>query len=131
DLRAVHHDAPDLARAEAMFRRQLAQRIQRRVVAADAGVELERHAHRLPRRAESLGELGEAEAIRRARESGAEAAVLGLEDILDAGEALLGEERAVEAALRRAAGVHALHHRAVLGGHESRRLGARDAERMD
>src|SRR5688572_9214421 len=91
-----------------------ADRVERRVVASDARIELERDAHRLPLRAEPGGELREIEAVGGAREGGAEAAVLALEDVLDAGEAALGEERTVETALRRAAGVHALHHRAVL-----------------
>src|SRR5207237_5805070 len=95
------------------------------------GVELERDAHCLPGVAEAGGELGEIEAVGRAREGGAEAAVLAFEDVLDACEAARGEERAVEAALRGAAGVHALHHRAVLRGHQARRLSAGDAERMD
>ena len=45
------------------------------MVAADAGVG---HAHRLPGAAEAGGDLGEVEAVGRAGEGGAEAAVLAL-----------------------------------------------------
>ena len=73
------------------------------MVAADARVELERDAHRLPHAAQAGGELRQIEAVLRARERGAEAAVLAFEHVDDAGEALLGEQRAVQAALRRRA----------------------------
>ena len=57
DLRAVHDDALDIGGAEAVLRLERAQRIERRVIAADTGVELERHAHGLPRRAQPGREL--------------------------------------------------------------------------
>ena len=63
DLRAVHHDARDIGGAEAVRGLQRAQRVERGVVAADAGVELERHAHRLPRAAEARGQFLEMKAI--------------------------------------------------------------------
>jgi hypothetical protein len=100
------------------------------VVAADAGIELESDAHRLEALAQARAELCEIEAVLRARERRAEAAIGRLEHVDDAGEAVPGEQRAVEPALRRAAGMHALDHGAVLRRHQARRLGARDPERV-
>ena len=80
--------------------------------------------------AEAGHELVEIEAVLRARERRAEAAVFAFEHVDDAGEALFGEQRAIEAALRRAAGMHALDHRAELRGHQPRGLRAGDAERV-
>ena len=65
-----------------------------------------------------------------ARERGAEAAVGRLEHVDDPGEAAAGEQRPIEPALGRAAGMHALDHGAVLRRHQAGRLGAGDAERM-
>src|SRR4051812_45979537 len=130
DLRAVDDDLIHVFRTKSVFRLKSADRIQAGVVAADAGVELERDAHRLPCAPEAGGELREVEAVARAGEGGAEAAVFALEDVLDAGEAALGEERTVEAALRGAAGVHALNHGAVLRSHQARGLSPGDAQRM-
>src|SRR6266568_1491716 len=107
-LRGVHQDFLHVLRAERPLRAHLAQRVERGVVAADAGIELQRDAQRLPGAAEARGQLGELEAIPRARKGGAEAAVLALEHVGDSGEAALSEQRAVEPALRGAARVHAL-----------------------
>ncbi len=101
------------------------------MVAADAGIEFERDAHGLEPLAQPRGQLGEPEAVLRAREGGAEAAIFALEHVDDAGEAGLREQRAIEPALRRAPGMHALDHGAVLRRHQAGRLGAGDAERMD
>src|SRR6185369_8835452 len=86
DLRAVDDDLLNVFWPKFVFRLESADRIQGGVVAADAGVELERDAHRLPGAAEAGGELGEVEAVARAGEGGAEAAVFAFEDVLDAGE---------------------------------------------
>src|SRR2546428_466939 len=63
DLRAVDDDLLYVFGTERLAGLELAQSVQGRVVACDAGVELERDAHRLPGLAEARGELGEPEAI--------------------------------------------------------------------
>jgi hypothetical protein len=98
------------------------------VGAADAGIELEGDAHRLEAAAEVPGQLVAVEAVARAGKSGAEAAIFAFEGVDDAGEARFREQSGVEPALRGAAGVHALDHRAVLCGHQPRGLGGGDAE---
>ncbi len=130
-LRAAHDDALDIVRSEWPTRLHEPDGVERRVIGADAGIEFERDAHRLETLAKTGGEFGPVEAILRAREGRAEPAIRALEDISDAGEATLGEEGAVETALRRATGMHALDHSAVLRRHQTGRLRAGDAERMD
>ena len=68
--------------------------------------------------------------VGRARDRAQEAAVARLDDIGDAGEALLGEQRRRHAALRGAAGMQALHHRAFLRRHQAGAERARDADRV-
>src|SRR5712691_9693953 len=131
DLRSLHHDLVELIERERAAAGEVADGVERGVVAADAGIELERDTHGLEALAEPGAQLGEIEAILRARERGAEAAIGRLEHVDDAGEALLGEQRGVEPALRRPPGMHALDHGAVLRRHQPRRLGPRNAERMD
>src|SRR6266568_422475 len=81
DLRGVHQDFPHVLRAERPLRAHLAQRVERGVIAADAGIELQRDAHRLPDAAEPRRQLGELETIPRARKGRAEAAVPALEHV--------------------------------------------------
>ena len=126
----MHHDRRDLVGRERPPRADRPDGVERGVVAADAGIEFERHAHGLESLAEPRGQLGEVELVARAGERGAEAAVRAFEHVGDAGEALLGEQRRIERALRRAARMHALDHGAVLRGHQAGRLGAGNAERM-
>src|SRR5207248_10387699 len=101
-------DLREFVEPERTARTDVADRIKRRVVAADAGIEFQRNAHGLEPLAEAGGELGEIEAVGRARERRAEAAIRRLEHVHDAGESLLRQQRAVEPALRRAARMHAL-----------------------
>src|SRR5206468_11360405 len=130
DARAVHYDAVELVERERAALADVADGVKRGVVAADTGIELERDPHRFPFAAKPGAERIEIETVGRARESSAEAAVRRLEHIADAGEARLRQERAIEPALRGAAGMHALDHGAVLRGHQAGRLGAGDAERV-
>src|SRR6185369_4036198 len=92
--------------------------------------ELQRNPHRLPVAAKPGAERVEIEPISGARERGAEATVRRLENIADAGEPGLCQQRAIEPALRRAAGMHALDHGAVLRGHQAGGLCSCDAKRM-
>src|SRR5262245_9574943 len=126
----MHHDAVELVEREWPTLADLADAVERRVIAADAGIELERHPHRLPLAAKPGAERVEIEAVGRARERGAESSIRRLEHIADAGEASLRQQCAIEPALRRAAGMHALDHGAILRGHQAGGLSARDAERM-
>ena len=120
----------DVVGAERTLLLHGADRVERRVVAADAGIELERDAHRLPDLAEAaMSSSSSKRSVE--RENVVQKPPYSLsKHVHDAGEARVGEQRAVEAALRRAAGVHALHHRAVLRGHQARGLRAGDAQRM-
>ena len=129
-MRAVHHDGRDIVRAERRLRLHHADGVERGVVAADAGIEFQRNAHRLPLPAELRRQFVEIEAVGRAREGRAKAAIGRFEHVDDAGEAGLRQQRAVKPALRRAPGMHALDHGAVLRGHQSRGLRAGDAERV-
>jgi hypothetical protein len=129
-MRAVHDDLVELIECERPALLDGADRVERRVVRTDAGIELERDPHGLEPLAETGAQLLELEAVLGARERGAETAIGRLEHINDAGESFLRQQRAVKAALRRAAGVHALHHRAVLRGHQAGGLRAGDAECM-
>ena len=98
--------------------------------AADARVKLQCDVHRLPDVTESSGERGNIEAILRARKCRAESAVLALEHVDDAGKAGFREQRAVETALRRATGVHALYHCAKLRCHKAGGLRTSNAKRV-
>jgi hypothetical protein len=130
DTRAMHDDLVKLIQRERATRADIANGIERRVIAADAGIELQRDPHRFPLAGEPCAERVHIETVLRAREGRAEAPVRRLEYIDNAGEAPLSQERAVESALGGAAGMHALDHGAVLRGHQPRRLGAGDPERM-
>src|SRR6202030_199186 len=98
-LRTVDDDLLDLVRRERPLGADGAYGIERGVVAAHAGIELERDAHGLPHAAEAGGQLVQLKAVLRARERRAEPAVLALEHIHDAGQALLGKERAIQTTL--------------------------------
>ena len=50
--------------------------------------------------------------------------------LTNAGESRFGKQRAIEPGLRRAAGMHALDHRAELRGHQAGGLGAGNAQRV-
>src|SRR5207248_11172615 len=130
NLRAVHPDAVDLAELEWAALANVADGVERRVIAADAGIEFQRNPHRLPFASQAFAQGLEIEAVLRAREGGAESAIRRLENVGDAGEPTLGEERAVEPALRGAAGMHPLDHGAILRRHQAGGLRAGDAERM-
>ena len=69
DLRAAHDDLLHVLRAEAALLLHVADGIEGGVVGADAGVELERDAHRLPGRAQPGGELLQVEMVVRLREA--------------------------------------------------------------
>ena len=129
-LRAVNDNLLDVVGAERTLLLHQADGVECGVVAADAGIELQGDAHGLPDLAEILGQSFELEAVVGAREGGAEATVFALQHIQDAGEAAFGQQRAVEARLRGAAGVHAFDHGAVLRGHQAGGLGAGDAQRV-
>ena len=63
DLRAVHDDLVELVERERLPLLDVADRIERRVVAADAGIELQRDAHRLEALAETGAQLLDVEAV--------------------------------------------------------------------
>ncbi len=128
--RAVHDYPLDIVRAERMPRLHRVDRVECRVIAADARVELQRNAHRLEALAQAVDELRQIEAIGRTRKCAAKAAIRILEHVDDAGEAVLCEQRAVKAALRRTPRVHALDHGAELRSHQARRLRAADSQRV-
>ena len=131
DLRGVHHDAPRSHRASNGRRLRMSRmRVERGVVAADAGIEFERDAHGLEALAEPGAQLREIEAVLRARKRRAEAAIRRLEHVDDAGKTLARQQRGIKPALRRAAGMHALDHGAILRRHQAGRLRAGDAERV-
>ena len=109
-LRAADHDLGEFLEAEGPARLDGPDRVQAGVVAGDAGIELERDAQGLEALAQAGAELRQIEQIGRARERGAEAAVGRLEHVDDPGEAVAGQQRPVEPALGRAAGMHALDH---------------------
>jgi hypothetical protein len=127
-LRAVDHDLVELGESERAPALNVANGVERGVVAPHAGVELERDAHGLESFTEPSAELVEIEAVMGARKRRAEPAVRRLEYIHDAGEATLRQQRAVEPALRRSAGMHALDHGAVLCRHQPGSLRPGDAE---
>ena len=93
--RAMHRDALDIARPERMPRLHGADRVQRGVVAADAGIEFQRDPRRLPALPQPGDQFGPVEAVERAGEGGAEAAIFVFEHVDDAGEAAGGEQRAI------------------------------------
>jgi len=82
------------------LRLHLAQRVERGVIAADARIELQRDAHRLPDFAESRRQLGEPETILRARERSCRSRRIRFRTRRRSGEAALSEQRAVKPALR-------------------------------
>ena len=100
------------------------------MIAAHARIELQRDVHGLEALAEAVDQLRQIEAVRRTRERAAKAAIRVFEDVDDAGEAVLRQQRAIQSALRGASRMHALDHRAELRRHQSRRLRAADAERV-
>ena len=131
DMRAVHHDGVDVVGPNGRLGLHRADGVERGVVAADAGIEFQRDAHASP----TAGRARDDSSSRlkrsvRAREGGAEPAIGRFEHVDDAGEAGFREQRAVEPALRRAAGMHALDHGAELRRHQARGLGAGNAERV-
>ena len=85
-LRSVHHDRRDIVRAERRLCLHHANGVERGVVAADAGIEFQRNAQRLPLPAELPRQLVEIEAVGRAREGRAKAAIGRFENVDDAGE---------------------------------------------
>src|SRR5262249_1416938 len=111
-------DFGDVLRPERSARRDQPDRVERGVIAADAGIEFKRDPPGFEALAEARGELSQIEAIVRARERGAEAPIGALEYVNDPGEPCLCEQRAVEPALRRPARVHTLDHGAVLRRHQ-------------
>src|SRR5580658_5876692 len=102
-MRAVHDDLVDVVERERPALADVADGVERGVVTADAGIEFQRNAHGLEAFAEARAQLFEIEAIVRARERRAEAAIRRLEYVDDAGEAVLRQKRAVKPALRGAA----------------------------
>src|SRR5690554_219774 len=128
DLRAVDHNFVELVQGERPSRLNRLDRIQRSVVTAHAGIELQRNTQGLELLAQAGAERVEIEAVLRAGESGAETTVGRFEHINDAGEAVLGQQRTIEAALRGAAGVHALDHGPILGRHQACCLSAGDTK---
>jgi len=91
-LRCMDDDSVDLLRPEWPLLPKLAYRVQRRMIAANARVELERYLQRLPRLAQLRCELGQVEAIVGARKRRAEAAIGTLQNVANAGEPALSEE---------------------------------------
>ena len=108
----------------------IANGVERGVVAADAGIEFQRNAHGLEALAEPGTQRREIEAILRAREGRAKAAIGRFEDVDDAGEVLPRQQRRIKPALRGASGMHALDHGAVLRRHQAGRLRAGNAKRV-
>ena len=104
------------------------QRIDGRVIAAAARIRFAADVESLEALAQILSQVRQ---IRIVAEGRAEAAVGRFENILDAGKSFGREQRAIDARLSGAAGVHPLHHRSVLSSHESRGLSAGDAQRME
>src|SRR5262249_15066430 len=70
------------------------------------------------------------ETVLRAGKSGAKTAIGRLEHVGDSGEPPTGKKCRIKPALRRAPGMHALDHGAILRRHQPAGLGAGDAERM-
>ena len=129
-LGTVDHHFFHVLGGEGAFVIHLAQRVERGVVTADAGVELQRDAHGLPHFTETGGEFLQVELVGRLRHRRAEAAVRVLQHVDDPGEAAFGKQRPVEAGLRGAACMHALDHRTELRRHQARSLGAGNAQRV-
>src|SRR5258708_33385778 len=82
----------------------VADAVERRMVAADAGIEFQRDLERLETLPETIGQRREIIAVVGARESGAEAAIFALEHVLDAGVSAPRQDGAVISALGRTSG---------------------------
>src|SRR5579864_7898246 len=96
DLRAVHDDLLDIVERKRPAGADVADGVERGVVAADAGIEFQGNAQGLEALTETGAQLREIEAVVRARERRAEAAIGRLEHINDAGETVLCQEGAVK-----------------------------------
>src|SRR5476649_2788254 len=110
-MRSMHHNRCDIVGAEWCLALQVSDGIERRVVAANAGIELQRNTHGFPRTAEFPRQLVEIEAVVRARKCRTKAAIGRFKNVDDPGETGLGEQRAVKATLSSASSMHSLDHR--------------------
>src|SRR5712692_5078915 len=93
DLRRMHDDPLDVGGGERMPLADLGKRIERRMIAADAGIEFERNPHRLVALAQSGGQGREIEPVLRTRKRSAKTAIRGLKHVDNSGEPPLCKKR--------------------------------------
>ena len=120
-------DGVDVCPTEGVLRHQFGDGLQGGLIGADAGEQFVADEIAIPEFAELVRQGVHVDVVGDRFQI---AAILDLEDILDAGEAVFGKLRGDQADPGGVAGEQPLHHRAILRAHQARRHRSGNAERV-